>query len=347
MICCQDKKNIVLCDCEQEEIFDIVDELQNVMKVSFEIGSCICNEGAGRLLNIKRYITYILYPLKYFLRRDNYKYVIGWQQFFALFFSFYCRIFHLKKKNIVVALNFTYKKKKGIIGRVYKAYMEYCLDSKYMDYIHVPSENYAKLCANEFNIPFSKFIVTTFGLPDTYSQWKNSKVDYNNYSFSIGRSNRDFDFLIEAWKKMPSNELLVIASDSYKTKSNLPQNIIHRRDICGDRQFPYIANCKMMIIPIDDGTICSGDTVLLKAMSYERAVVVTSPSTLAEMYVEDNVNGILVEKEIDNFVSIVSNLINNPIKMEKLGIAARKYYKEFFSRRSMGRKIAESINNKE
>ena len=342
----KDRKNIILADCEKEEIEEFAKGFKAVMGDGIFINGKICNGSHGKAANFKRYFIYALYPLCFVMKSRHYKYVIGWQQFFALFYVFYCRLFHIKKRNIVVAVNFTYKPKQGFSGKIYKWFMGYCVRNKYLDYIHVLSYNYAKICAEEFLVPQSKFIVTTFGIPDTYENWKETKVEYSNYSFSIGRSNRDFDFLIDAWELMPEDELLVIASDTFFPKKKLPVNVIHRKDITGDTQFPYIANCKAMIIPIDDGTICSGDTVLLKAMSYEKLVVVTVPSTLGEMYIEDGKDGLLIKKELKKFVDIVLKEINSD-SAKKIGISARKSFLKKFSRYAMGRNLCQLLKLQE
>jgi glycosyltransferase involved in cell wall biosynthesis len=226
--------------------------------------------------------------------------------------------------------------------------MFYCVHNDYLDYIHVPSRNYAKICEHSFNIPENKIIVAPFGLPDTYNKWKNSSVEYENYSFAIGRSNRDFDWLVNVWGGI-KNELLVIASDTYKPTVALPHNVIHRTDISGDLQFPYIANCKAVIIPIDNGAICSGDTVLLKAMSFYKTVIATSPSTLGEMYIEDEVNGILVEKDATNINKTrnkIMSYLGDDDKLSSIGNEARKSYELYYSRKSMGENIGNEILEK-
>lgn len=338
----KDRKNIILADCEKEEIEEFAEGFKAVTGYGICINSKICNGSHSKVANIRRYLIYAFYPLCFVMKSRQYKYVIGWQQFFALFYVFYCRLFHMKKRNIVIAVNFTYKSKQGFLGKIYKWFIGYCVRNKYLDYIHVLSYNYAKICAREFSIPKSKFIVTPFGIPDTYERWKKTKVEYNNYSFSIGRSNRDFDFLVNAWELMPEDEVLVIASDTFCPKKKLPGNVIHRKDITGDLQFSYIANCKAMIIPIDDGTICSGDTVLLKAMSYEKLVIVTIPSTLGEMYIEDGKDGLLIKKELRKFVDIVFKEINSN-SAEILGISARKSFLKKFSRYAMGKNLGLSL----
>lgn len=175
------------------------------------------------------------------------------------------------------------------------------------------------------------------------SEWGGAKVEYSDFSFAIGRSNRDFDFLVEAWRFIPQNYMLIIASDTYNPKSFLPKNIIHRRDIVGNNQFPYILNCKVIIIPIDDGTICSGDTVLLRAMSFRKPVVVTSPSTLGEMYIDDGINGMLIEKNPEIFALKITELLNNEKHMKQLGQSAREKFELEYSRIQMGTRLGEMI----
>lgn len=338
------QKNIILADCEYEEIVDFV---RGLKKETNDDYVCECKEltNHGWYNNLYRYLMYFIFPMKFFLCRSQYNYILGWQQFFVLLFAGYCRLFHVKKENKVIAMNFTYKKKNGVVGCIYDAFMMFCVKNSYLDYIHVLSYNYASYCTKELKIPREKIIVTPFGLPDTYEQWKNSKVSYKNFWFSIGRSNRDFQFLVDAWRKMPLNELLIIASDTFTPKGVLPDNVIHRTDISGDDQFPYIANCKGMIIPIKDGNVCSGDTVLLKAMSYKKAVVVTKPSTLAEMYIDDNINGILVEKNEDDFCKKIKALTDNCFRLKDLGENARIKYQEKYSRFQMGKSIGKQIYN--
>lgn len=339
------RKNIILTDCEPEEILDFLDGLSNISQKKYYICSSLCNQGRSLLNNARRYWIYATHPLKFVFKRRQYDEIIAWQQFFAIFYAFYSRVFHLKKCNTLVAVNFTFKAKSGLMGRMYKKFMYFSINNEYMDYIHVPSNQYADLCAAEFCIERKKFIVTPFGLPDSYDQWKNSKTDEKNYTLAIGRSNRDYDFLIEAWRKMPSAERLIIICDTYKCSSSLPENIIIKNNVTGDSQFPYIANCKIMVIPIRDGNICSGDTVLLKAMSYGKPLVVTVPSTLGEMYIEDGVTGILIKKDFDEFEIKVRRLLQDKNLQEQYSLNARKKYELSFSRKAMGKKLGELIND--
>lgn len=115
-----------------------------------------------------------------------------------------------------------------------------------------------------------------------------------------------------------------------------------RNDIGADQQYSWIANCKGLILPIDDGTICSGDTVLLTGFMLEKIVIVTKPSTLAEMYVQDRRNALLVPKEVDDFVATVQGVISGDYNI--LGHQAREDFLSRFSRESMGERLGRYIN---
>lgn len=303
-----------------------------------------CSKASSGKTNFYRYTSYFLYPIFIFFTRKKYKIIIGWQQFFALIFVFYCELFRVKKKNVCVALNYTYKEKNGLIGRAYKWFMKKCLNSCYLDYAHVPSYNYIKYCKKTLGADENKFIVAPFGVQDRYEQFKNSKINYENYVLSIGRSNRDFKFLIEAWREI--NYPLIIVCDTLKIDEKLPLHIKILNDVLSEEQFPYLMNADFIIIPILDGAICSGDTVLLTGMSFCKTMVVTKPSTLQEMYINDYVDGIAAEKNIIMFREKILNLLNNRKLLTEIGEKARNKYLEKYSIYTMGKAIGEILKQK-
>lgn len=338
------RANMILADCRQEEVEDFASGLMDSTKEKFIVNSSISNWGrTGIFSNFKRYFKYFSFPFHIFCHRKEYDIIIGWQQFYALIFCFFCRLFHVKKTNIVAAVNYTYKEKDNIIGKLYRSFMMYIIQSEYLDYIHVPSYQYVDICCKALNADKSKFIVTTFGTPDLYEQYSKVMSPCKKpYVLSVGRSNRDYAFLINAWKGIDCE--LVIICDTFNEKTdNLPENIKIISDISGSKQYPYIANCEILILPIDDGTICSGDTVLLTAMSFKRPVVVTTPSTLAEMYIDNMADGICVEKDSIIFKRTITQLLNNSRQRIELGDNARTKYLNCFSRQSMGMKIGKMI----
>jgi glycosyltransferase involved in cell wall biosynthesis len=134
----------------------------------------------------------------------------------------------------------------------------------------------------------------------------------------------------------------VIISDTYTVENGGNQNIKIYKNIAGAESEPFIANCDFVVIPIDDGKICSGDTVLLTAMSLKKIVVVTKPSTLSEMYIQDGVDGLTVEKNVSNFTKLINKIITTD-DYKQIGESARSSFLTLFSRESMGKSVAKAI----
>ena len=335
------KKNYLSADCDPAEVETIRRNLF-YEDTGFETYSKVSNwKRTGLSSEIKRYLSYFGVGWKMFKSRSEVGALIGWQQFHALIFVFFCSIFNVNKTTKVIALNFTYKKKKKFT-RIYKWFMKKCINPLYLDYIHVLSNNYADVIHNQFDYPRNRIIVTPFGVDDCFEEFSKleppKRYAKSSYALALGRSNRDFQFLIDCWENVDFP--LVIISDTFAGNTN-NKNITIKRDVAGEDSYPWIANCFMMIIPIDNPVICSGDTVLLNAMACQKNVVVTAPSTLAEMYISNGVNGYTVKKE----KAVFSREINKILKSnDTVAKRAREDFLERFSREQFGKRISNVLN---
>lgn len=340
----QIKRKILLTDSDLDEVYSFAEALGD-QSGTFEVRSYIANwKRTGKISEIKRYAKYFGVGFLSFLRRGQYDVIVGWQQFYALIYCFFCQLFRVKKANTVIALNFTYKAKSGKLAGIYRWFMSKCLSIRYLDYIHVPSEAYADAVSAEFDYPRERIIVTPFGINDQYEEFAalEPPAGYGKegYALSIGRSNRDFDFLIRAWEGI--DYPLVIISDTYKGSTEA-KHIQILSNVAGEESYPWIANCSLMVVPIDDGTICSGDTVLLTAMSVARRILVTVPSAIAQMYIVDGENALLTEKRQDVFRQKVMEALYSD-ECRDMGQRARCSFLQNYSRESMGREIARYVN---
>jgi len=339
-------RNIVIADCGKSEMVPFMKGICSTYGEEFSLEIVkgvekLNKKRCGMLGDLKRYFHYFSAPIYYVLFRRKFNYIIAWQQFYALIFCFYSNVFKLKKTNTVIACNFTYKEK-AKFKKLYYWFMKKCLEGDYLDYLHVPSREYADQISIDFGFDRKKIIVAPYGILDEYEQLKKLSVPKglkkDEYIVSIGRSNRDYDFLIDAWKNIEYK--LVLISDVYKKKTDNP-NVIIRNDIGGDEQYSWIVNSKAIIIPIAEEKIASGDTVLLRAMSLKKIVIVTKPSTLAEMYIENGVNGISVEKNKKQFQRVINDLLNGAFA--NIGGQAREDFLQNYSREALGERIGEGI----
>lgn len=338
------KESILLADCEAEEVLPLAQTLMYKGQ-PFSVKSHIANwKRTGKWSELKRYGMYFAVAFRYFLQRSHYGTIVGWQQFYVLIFSFFCNLFSVKKTNVTMALNFTYKKKQGRLAGIYRWFMGKCVSPTYLDYIHVLSDDYADQVHDEFGFPRERILVTSFGVTDSYELMHKleSPAGFrkDGYALAIGRSNRDYDFLIRAWQNVEFP--LVIISDTYKGCVN-EKNITLLTNVAGEDSYPWIANCGLMVVPIDDALVCSGDTVLLTAMSLGKKIIVTAPSALAQMYVVDGENAVLAEKNTETFPALVREVLNAD-RYCGLGDGARASFLQKYTRSSMGKQLTQAMN---
>ena len=231
------------------------------------------------------------------------------------------------------------------MGKIYDGYMKFCARARAMTYMHVLSPAYARRIESELGVTPAKMLVTHFGTPDRYESWAKLESPYGeDYVLSIGRSNRDFDYLCEVWRRpCLQGHRLVIIADLWRPAKPLPENVTHLTDVIGDQSFPYIANAAMSVVPIDDPMICSGDTVLLNSMMMKVPVAVSAPSTLSEMYIADGHDGIYLKRDAESDARLIAEVLDSPSRLKELGERARQTYIERFSRKAMGQAIAREL----
>ncbi|MBD5366960.1 MAG: glycosyltransferase family 4 protein [Bacteroides sp.] len=343
--------NVILADCAPSEVQSFADSVSEIINEPFVIESSFKKKISKNTLKGKvlYYGSFFTFAFKAWRKRHNYRIVLAWQQFYANNFAFYSRLFGSRNSNItLVSVNYTYKEKHGLIGRIYKRYMKYCTDNRYIDFFHVLSNNYAQSVSDQLGIHSDRFIVTHFGTPDNAEEWRQlPSPNSTPYILSIGRSNRDFDFLCDVWRQPELKDFkLIILADAWNPGYKLPENVEHHTDIIGHEAFPYIANAALSVIPIENPNICSGDTVLLNSMMMSIPVAVTSPSTLSEMYITDNVDGIYLPRDVERAARRLSALLKDRDRLKELGENARKTYISSFSRNAMGRTLAQKLMNK-
>lgn len=334
------KENVALFDSSLEEAAEFIRGLKDQTGKDWRAIVCNSNKGRQGLRNLIRYLKYFLFPLKIFFQRKRYDVMIGWQEFYGLVFAFYCRLFHVKKQNTLIIKNFIYKPKKGFIGKLYFRFMNYIVKSGYIDTYICASKTMVQYCCEVFGETEDRFVFIPFGVNDFAAQFKPSAPPTNDYVLSLGRSNRDWQFLLDG-----------VAEETYPVKiicdelhvENPPANVEILNSVWGDATHSYLYNCKCMVIPIADGRIASGDTVLLMAMSFGKPIIITKPSCLADDYVTDGYNGLVVEKDKTQLQDAIRRIFTDEALYESLSQNGRKHYLENHSLYTYGKQVGKIV----
>lgn len=326
-------KNAILVDFEAPADWAFKTELESCSEKEWCIEKHISNRNHGSLLQkLIRYFKYFIFPFKIFLKRKEYENIIAWQQFYGVIFAFYCRLFRVKKAPDIVIMTFIYKAKKSILGKIYFCFVSYALHSKHIKYIVVYSGNEKEYYSKIFKLPSDKFIVATLGVEDQLKDFKEC-IQKGDYYLSAGRSNRDYNFLVNNWD---SSKKLKIITDSFSCN----EEHIELLDNCyGDCYLKQLAQCFAVVIILEDKNVSSGQLVILNAMMLGKPVIITTNNSVSD-YITDHKNGFIINKDKNALETAIKELENADV-YEFISKNARETFENEYSIKTLGKKIGE------
>jgi len=147
------------------------------------------------------------------------------------------------------------------------------------------------------------------------------------FIFTSGRSYRDYETLARA---VEGTEVCVkVSSRPFNlARINLPKNIEPMGWLDYRVHQDYLYESSFYVVPLQNITFAGGDSSLLAAMSFGKAVVATrSPST--ETYLEHGQTGLLVEpSDVEGMRQAILHLWRNPDEAQRMGKEARRRFEE-------------------
>ncbi|SRR6266496_5962725 len=158
---------------------------------------------------------------------------------------------------------------------------------------------------------------------------KSDDMSHQNgkFIFASGRSYRDYKTLARA---VEGTEVSVkVSSRPFNLAGfSLPQNMESMGWLDFRVHQDYMYESSFYVVPLQSITFAGGDSSLLAAMSFGRAVVATrAPST--ETYLEHGKTGLLVEPgDVEGMRQAILRLWQNPDEASKMGKEARRRFEE-------------------
>ena len=299
-----DRENTVLIDFDGNEEWEFLKGLNSASSIKWCLKKKISNgTQKGFLKKLGRYIKYFSFPFSIFLRRKHYERIIAWQQFYGIVLAFFLSLFRCKKGPEIIILTFIFKDKNGLKGKLYKKFVSKALSYSKLKKVCVLSSNEIALYSNIFPGIKNKLYFCKIGgsMPRTNITPKKGK-----YFVTAGRSNRDYDFLVDSFKER--EEELVIISDTYKRK-DISKNITILDNCFGESYERCLAESFAVIVSLRDIPVSSGQLVVLNAFRYHKPVIATKHPGIND-YIDDNVNGLLIDKTADSLDKAIS-ILNN------------------------------------
>lgn len=279
--------------------------------------------------------------IKAYRRRDDYDYVIDWQQVMGTFLGLIKLVSFSNSPNVFL-LNATIVERKNPILEKLRRWL-IAISWKRVNHIGVMSNTYKRFLQERFRLSEAQSI--HLPLPLTFEKNPDfSGFKPNSYVYSVGLSYRDFPTLMAAAKKS-TQPFIVATSDVFIKGMTIPDNVTVYRNTFGKAADELMEQSALVIIPLERTTSPAGETTLLTAMCYGKPVIVTRTVTTEE-YIEDGKNGILVPgKDPDAIFNAVDRLYSNPDQAYEMGQQARRYVLENHSMDDYAKKIAAIIEN--
>lgn len=331
------KENVIFVDFIPNENWGFMEKLSALPLEKWNVLFCKTNTlHGGKLASVQRMFWYFFFPLQMVFKRKKYDKIIGWQQFYGLNFAFWCRLFHLKKVNDLTVMTLIYKRKSGGIGYLYHQYMKYIVTSKYINRFICFAKEECEYYSEMFGVDKSKFVFVPLGK----AMASNTAVTDGKYIFATGRSNRDYDFLVEAVKD--SEYKLVIACDTYHLREKV-ENVTVLNDCHGEQMLELMAKSHCVVCPLKNLKLSSGQLVVLQAMSLGKPVVCTMSDGIKD-YVVGGVTGLLVKNEKEEWLEALDRMYSNPEDYNEMSRMAKKTFFANFTENAMYERISKIVN---
>jgi glycosyltransferase involved in cell wall biosynthesis len=147
------------------------------------------------------------------------------------------------------------------------------------------------------------------------------------FILTSGRSYRDYETLARAAEG--TEVCIKVSSRPFNLAGfNLPENMESLGWLDSRVLLDYMYESSFYVVPLQSITFAGGDSSLLQAMSFGKAVVATrAPST--ETYLEHGQTGLLVEPgDIEGMQQAILHLWRNPEEAARMGKEARRRFEE-------------------
>lgn len=255
--------------------------------------------------------------------RRKYDYVFTFECDITTFIISLFQTLTLSRRPRHVVLQFIMREKRRDLGsRLKYLFMRLCFSSVYRVVCSSASE--ADYYREAFGWDSAKAAFTPMHTDPAFLEpSENTSGSRDSYIIAAGRTFRDYETLISAVAGLDIRTIIVASQQNIPAKQ-LPGNVSVFYDISYAKLQELITGCEVMVLPLEDRCISTGQSVMLQAMAAGKAVIATRTSGTID-YIQDMENGVLVEpKNPEKLRAAISALLESPELRRRLGSNARK-----------------------
>ena len=324
--------HVIATDIPKDAKWTFAKELESALNVHFKVEH---SDGRANVSRFYRIIIYITKALKLFFHKSQINLLISWQQFFGLIFASLCHLFHSRKQTNLIIMMFIYRPKSGVIGKLYRWWVHSTLSSGYIDHILVYSQHEIEYYARLLDVDSHLFHFIPLAIDKEDIQ----NVGDDGFWFSTGKSNRDYEFLINTLANTEHH--LEIACDTLPQPK--VQNIKVHHKTFGNDMLALMGRAHGVIISLDDENVSSGQLVILQAMSLGKPIIITHSYATSD-YVKNETNALIIDKTPQALLQTIERLNTDDKLYHRLSIASKEHFNKYHSMNAFARGVANLIN---
>lgn len=311
-------KIVLLLDWPPPPDWPLTRELQNRFR-TVVVHLCRVPDGYNGNLEKMRLLwgNYIRSTWQAFWLHRDADVVFAWQPVLGLFYALLCRIFRRHRVKILVS-HLIIPERKKLVQRLRITFIRACV--KRISCITVSSKVEVSKYATALRLQPGRVIYLPLGIDHSALQeWQNQE-----YIFSGGRSNRDYATLIKAVEKMPVT-VKIAAQRHNLDQASIPKNVQFICGVFGSDFDRLIAEAKLVVLPLDRADESSGHLVLLRAMYFGKAVIISDNAAIRD-YVTDRENVFIVNAHDPvALTGLIQTLLRDDGLRNRIGQAARRH----------------------
>jgi glycosyltransferase involved in cell wall biosynthesis len=274
----------------------------------------------SRFTYISNYLSEFYMPIMALIRRKHYDVIVSWQMRIGVCYGILKRIIHVKKMPIHIIQDFHIDlTQTRWLYRLQIALLKLAIPG--IDYFCCTSTEEEAIYSQMFGI--SRCRIKFLPLVEYPPSFESPGCSRQDYIFSFGKSDRDFDTLIRS--VTPLNIQTYILSAKYKPQVPVPENVcIIRNFISNKDMFQWIASSRIVVLPLKDYRISAGQISMLEVMVMARPLIITVNMATKE-YAIHRQNALFYSAGDDKELTVhIQYLWDHPEVAEDIGQKARK-----------------------
>ncbi len=298
----------------------------------WKVWSCKKGKDNGLLYRWYCYTRGALYVIK---NRKKYHAIFLWQQMVGYILFEIKKIIHLEIPNIIF---FTFIYNSNTIFRKYKKHLvnNALRQSKAVLWPTLEMSNEVKKDFPKFELKNHSPIVPFFDIIDTSFPVDKELDDpyFRNGVFTAGKSERDFNIVIRAFRNTDIPVTIVCTDDYAITETNITPNIriLRFSQVSHDQYYALAGQAFCILVSVINETSPCGMLIIAFAMTNSKPIIATDGYGV-KGYMVNNVNGILFKvgqsdeirkgyEKLKNDEAFRNDLINNAkITVKEMGPA--------------------------